>query len=150
MNYLGIYQAIIDRSIKRVKPNGYYERHHIIPRSLGGTDDNDNIAFLTVREHYLVHLLLAMAGFDSQLLSCKAIAEDYRNPNRRDIKLKRWVRKRITKYGKTRISERNRSSDLRKTSRRGLPNSVRALISRHNEQWEQDIDDNRGINTNVP
>jgi hypothetical protein len=35
-----------------------YEKHHIIPRSLNGTDDKSNICFLTPREHFICHLLL--------------------------------------------------------------------------------------------
>ncbi len=37
---------------------GYTEKHHIIPRSFGGSDDKDNIAVLTAREHYIAHWLL--------------------------------------------------------------------------------------------
>lgn len=32
--------------------------HHIIPKHMGGTDDTDNITFLTVREHIIAHYLL--------------------------------------------------------------------------------------------
>lgn len=35
-----------------------YEVHHIIPKCLGGTDDNDNLIKLTPREHFLAHLML--------------------------------------------------------------------------------------------
>lgn len=35
-----------------------YERHHILPRSLGGTDDKSNITFITAREHFICHWLL--------------------------------------------------------------------------------------------
>jgi len=35
------------------------ERHHIIPKSLGGSNDKNNLVELTAREHCLVHLLLA-------------------------------------------------------------------------------------------
>ncbi len=38
---------------------GYSEKHHIIPSSLGGTNNSDNIVSLSAREHYLAHLLLA-------------------------------------------------------------------------------------------
>lgn len=38
---------------------GYSERHHIIPRCLGGTDDEDNLINLTAREHFIAHMLLA-------------------------------------------------------------------------------------------
>lgn len=36
----------------------YYEKHHILPKSLGGTDDEDNLVLLTSREHFLCHYLL--------------------------------------------------------------------------------------------
>jgi hypothetical protein len=34
------------------------ERHHILPRSLGGNDLEENIVVLTYREHFLAHWLL--------------------------------------------------------------------------------------------
>jgi hypothetical protein len=38
--------------------DGYTEKHHIIPRSLGGSNDADNIVRLTAREHFICHWLL--------------------------------------------------------------------------------------------
>lgn len=35
-----------------------YERHHIIPKSLGGSDRKENIVILTPREHCIAHMLL--------------------------------------------------------------------------------------------
>ena len=57
MNYISIYENIIERAKTR-EIVGYKERHHIIPRSLGGTDNNDNLVDLTAREHFLCHYLL--------------------------------------------------------------------------------------------
>ena len=37
---------------------GYTERHHIIPQSLGGSNDKDNLVDLTAREHFICHWLL--------------------------------------------------------------------------------------------
>lgn len=37
---------------------GYIESHHILPRSLGGSDTCDNLVGLTAREHFIVHQLL--------------------------------------------------------------------------------------------
>lgn len=34
------------------------EKHHIIPRSLGGSNSLDNISNLTCREHFICHILL--------------------------------------------------------------------------------------------
>jgi hypothetical protein len=38
--------------------NVYYEEHHIIPKSVGGEDNPDNLVLLTAREHFLAHYLL--------------------------------------------------------------------------------------------
>lgn len=55
--YTNWYWQIIDRAKKRTL-EGYGERHHIIPRSLGGDDSSENLVKLSAREHYLVHWLL--------------------------------------------------------------------------------------------
>lgn len=57
--YTKWYYNIINNSKNNIiKKDEYYEDHHIIPRSLGGTDDKENIITLTAREHYICHLLL--------------------------------------------------------------------------------------------
>lgn len=38
--------------------NEYFEVHHKLPKSLGGTDEQNNLVKLTAREHYIAHLLL--------------------------------------------------------------------------------------------
>ena len=55
--YTKTYYNIINRAQDR-DLSGYTEGHHIIPRSLGGSDDPSNIVRLTAREHYICHLLL--------------------------------------------------------------------------------------------
>lgn len=53
------YWAIISNSKFRTLPEGEYkERHHIIPKSLGGNDSIDNLVNLTAKEHFVCHLLL--------------------------------------------------------------------------------------------
>ena len=37
----------------------YTESHHIIPKSLGGSDAKDNCIIITAREHFLLHKLLS-------------------------------------------------------------------------------------------
>jgi hypothetical protein len=36
----------------------YVERHHIIPKSLGGINNTENLVFLSSREHFIAHKLL--------------------------------------------------------------------------------------------
>lgn len=51
------YDAIIENSKSRIL-TGYKEKHHIIPRCMGGSDDSSNLATLTAKEHYIAHRLL--------------------------------------------------------------------------------------------
>lgn len=51
------YAAITNKARERTI-EGYTERHHILPRSLGGTDNLDNLVELTAREHFICHWLL--------------------------------------------------------------------------------------------
>lgn len=68
--YTRIYMSIISnaKSKNRVKRKGtYFENHHIIPKSLGGTNTHDNLVLLTAKEHFVVHHLLTKMLDDKQL-----------------------------------------------------------------------------------
>jgi hypothetical protein len=61
VNYSKIYNDLIESA--KLRPNlpllnGYTEKHHIIPRSMGGSNSKDNIVSLTAREHFVAHWLL--------------------------------------------------------------------------------------------
>ena len=56
--YFAIYMNIILRAKGRQVPNEKCENHHIVPRSMGGSDDKDNMVLLTLREHFICHKLL--------------------------------------------------------------------------------------------
>lgn len=58
MNYQKHYNLLIERAQSR-NLTDYVEKHHIIPKALGGTDDDFNIVELTPREHFIAHLLLS-------------------------------------------------------------------------------------------
>ena len=57
MNYNTLYLKITIRGIRLRDNTTYYERHHILPKCMGGVDEN-NITYLTPREHYIAHWLL--------------------------------------------------------------------------------------------
>lgn len=59
MNYRNMYNRIINNAIneKDLRINGYYEKHHILPKSLGGNKEN-NLVKLTAKEHFICHWLL--------------------------------------------------------------------------------------------
>lgn len=62
MDYARIYREFVaDRLNKQPEAPTYFERHHILPRSLGGGDEPDNMIRLTPEDHYFAHLCLAKA-----------------------------------------------------------------------------------------
>lgn len=52
------YSAIVMRALARETKGITTEAHHILPRSFGGTDSKNNLVNLTLREHFICHLLL--------------------------------------------------------------------------------------------
>lgn len=71
MDYRKIYDSLMntrleikEQRIKEKRDGTYFEGHHIIPKSKGGTGtstrpkNNPNIVLLTAREHFLAHWLL--------------------------------------------------------------------------------------------
>jgi hypothetical protein len=57
MDYQKIYNQIIEKAKTRML-EGYKEKHHIVPKCLGGNNDKNNLVELTAREHFLCHMLL--------------------------------------------------------------------------------------------
>lgn len=69
MNYKKVYDSLIERAkprgLDKSKVEGYYEKHHILPRCLGGSDRESNLILLTGREHFIAHMLLWKAFPDN-------------------------------------------------------------------------------------
>ena len=57
MDYEKIYFSIIEKRRKN-EYIGYTEKHHIKPRSLGGTNYRSNLIYVSPRIHFHLHLLL--------------------------------------------------------------------------------------------
>lgn len=52
-------QEILDTRGRFGITEGYKERHHIIPRCIGGSNNKDNLIDLYAKEHFIAHMLLA-------------------------------------------------------------------------------------------
>ena len=92
MNYQKIYNSLIDRARLR-NINEYYEKHHVVPRCMGGLDTADNLVKLTPEEHYLAHQLLVKIFPDNHALA-KAAAMMI--TNRPSNKMYGWIRRRFS------------------------------------------------------
>ena len=61
MNYEEHYFSLLDKHGSRSKPQHYAERHHIMPKCLGGKNVYSNLIYLSPRCHLLAHWLLMRA-----------------------------------------------------------------------------------------
>lgn len=57
MKYEELYHRLCARGKIRAKPS-VSERHHIVPKCMGGSNDKSNLTDLTPREHFIAHQLL--------------------------------------------------------------------------------------------
>lgn len=74
MNYQKIYNKLVEYR-QQYPATGYVERHHILPKSMGGSDDPSNLVVLTGREHWVAHLLLWKVYRNSQTIqACHMMA----------------------------------------------------------------------------
>lgn len=66
------YREFIDNILytrgRRSCGEGYCETHHIMPRCMGGTDEEENLIDLYAREHFIAHKLLAKENPDNNSL----------------------------------------------------------------------------------
>jgi hypothetical protein len=58
------YESLVSNAQNRIlDPKLYFEKHHIVPKCFGGSDDDSNLVNLLAKEHYIAHLLLWKMGF---------------------------------------------------------------------------------------
>lgn len=114
----------------RVKGQGTpYEKHHIVPRAVGGSDDPENVVLLTPREHYMAHLLLVRftSGQDRARMAYALHMMCQNNPNQSRIACSRHyenARKSVSvfarganhpSYGSRRTAEQKAAISVRMT-----------------------------------
>lgn len=93
MNYAAHYSRLVERARIRAL-SGYSERHHIVPRCIGGTNDKDNVIRLTPEEHYVAHqLLVKMYPGNHRLLWAAVSMTNQTKRQQRNNKLYGWLRR---------------------------------------------------------
>jgi len=124
MHYLDHYNRLIERARNRTLES-YTEKHHIIPRCLGGNNKKENIVSLSAREHYVAHqLLVKMNPTHHGLIKAANMMGCCNSRNRRSgNRLYEWLR---TKHSKV-MSE----------SQSGSGNSQYGTIWIYNESLNQ-------------
>ena len=81
--YTKLYYAII-KSSQLQKDRGYTERHHILPKCLGGDNTKSNIVRLSARKHFICHkLLVKMVSGQAKYKMIEAVAIFSNNSKRK-------------------------------------------------------------------
>jgi len=97
MNYTRHYNLLIERARTRVL-DSYAEKHHVIPRCMGGPNNKENIVSLTGREHFVAHLLLIKIYPANPKLVCAAVKmRGNRKYYQNNSRLYEWLRIRHSK-----------------------------------------------------
>jgi hypothetical protein len=98
LKYLEIYESLIARGVNRTKEaDEYYEKHHIIPKCLGGNNSKVNLVYLTAREHYVAHqLLVKVYPTDRNLIFAAHMMTIDSNGKRVNNKDYEWLKKKYS------------------------------------------------------
>lgn len=91
---------------------GYVEKHHIVPKSLRGTDDKNNLVFLSGREHFICHWLLVKMthgnDYEKMVFALNGMRRNNSSQNRYDTN----ITSRIYEKYKTIAADIRRSHQL--------------------------------------
>lgn len=140
MNYKKIYNSLV-YSRQKLNRNSNVgsglEKHHIIPKSLGGTDSKTNIVILTPREHCFAHILLSkMYTGESKGKMCYALISmmKLRNKNRSSISSKQYEILRKAHY-KALNDPDYKELRSQNTKKQWTPERRAAVSEKAKQQW---------------
>jgi hypothetical protein len=146
MNHKNIYDKIINNAKNRVIV-GYSEKHHIIPKCLGGTNSKTNIVRLTAKEHYVCHKLLCeiypnenklkwafwrmcnIGEHKNQIRNYKVTSTEYQ---RIKTEISKIQSERVKKYSK---ELRNLISKKGSETKRGKPSGKKGISNPKHSEW---------------
>lgn len=147
MDYKFVYNCIISKAKNRTELSEYYEKHHILPKSLGGSNDETNLVKLTAREHFICHWLLVKMYEKGSVERKKMLFAFWRMKSNPDNNGKRYINSRA--YETFRMEFAQAVGDLTRSSQLGELNSQygkkwftnyetgesRSFFEKPNEKW---------------
>lgn len=126
-NYEEFINNIIETRGRFACGNEYHERHHIKPKCMGGTNDEDNLVDLFAREHFIAHKLLAQENPKNDSLiyawSCMAFVKSS-NQERYELSAEEYeeARKAISVVMHNRIITDETRENMKKASQAKVQN----------------------------
>lgn len=139
--YTKIYNQLVESRLQlgRIFEVGCgLEKHHIIPKSLGGSDSKNNLVVFTPREHCLAHMLLAKmytGSSKAKMITAISSMMQLRNKNRSSITTKDYDRlKRAHSIATMDPEYRAYRSEL--TRKQWTPERRASVAEKARQQWK--------------
>lgn len=154
--YTSYYYKIINRAKSRTLPeNIYKEKHHIIPKSLGGSNHIENIAVLTLREHFICHKLLTrmVTGKNKTKMIYGYRAFIMASPRRPELKINSREFEKIRTLGlrKGQITPDSTKEKISKANKGKLSGNNNPMFGKtHSEHSRKKISESRKSKSNLP
>lgn len=158
MNYKNIYETLILKSKNRIKPQCYCEKHHIIPKCLGGNNDSSNLTYLTGKEHYIAHhLLFKMYPTNNKIFFAFIAMNNWKSKNTSSryiplLSAKQYEKLKIqrkehisnllknvpkTEEHKKNLSKANMGKHLSKETKNKISESLKKI--EHTDEWNEKV-----------
>lgn len=126
------YNDLINSAKLRLLPDDTYtEQHHIIPRSMGGTNEVNNLVRLTAREHFICHLLLTkmVSGDVQRKMIFAFVAMSWTSTNQQRYKINSRLFNSI-KVKRTHSTESKAKMSAKAVGRKSDPAAVEARAAK--------------------
>lgn len=107
---------------------GYAERHHIIPKCLGGDNSKTNLIFLSGREHFICHWLLVKMTTNKSYEKMVFALNGMRRMSKYQCRYDNKITSRV--YTKYKVI----SADIRAVNQRGVPQTEESNKKRSETQ----------------
>ena len=154
--YTRWYMNIVSNAVANVNNRtiGYYEKHHIIPKSMGGSNKKTNLVKLTAREHFVCHLLLTKMTNDHRMsLALLRMMPKKSDPNNRYVPTSRMFALARKKVSEARMGEKNpmfgrnepRTAETKANISKALLSSKTFKDSRASAEFRQKISDIQSV-----
>jgi hypothetical protein len=119
MDYHRIYNELVAHARGR-KIEGYTEKHHIIPKCVGGKDVKENLVAFTCNEHFVAHVLLVKMYPEQKNLICAV--QTVTMGKRHTRKMYGWIRKKFVDHVREMNTGRRwiHQGQLKKTIQKGV------------------------------
>lgn len=126
------YNLLIENVKGRTLPSDIYvENHHILPKSLGGSNDANNIIKLTAKEHYICHLLLTKMVTGQHKRSMSYALWGMTNQKNKNQNRYSKINSRLYEYAKQ-LANRNLSEERKGKTLEERYGAEKAQKMRHN------------------